>query len=432
MPLVPDAIRLRFPESDSLLAWARWMLLAMAVVIPFSTALTNICFGLLLLFWLASGRFTEKLRVLRASKAAVMSGLIFLWIGAATVYSEAPQQQTVPYWLGYHKWLLIPLAITLVTDERWRLRILIAFAVSATLMLAASLAIAAYPLPFLSSAQLQERAQFATQNIYGMVRGDPTAQSLVFLVAAALVLHLATQLARPRSPAHFALRALAAIFLLDILYLSGGRTGFVLCLVVLPMLAWQLLPRRGALFAIVVLACAIPLVWMSSAHLRTRTVSVVEEVQRSDAGEHASMDNSTGLRLSFYRNGLALIRERPLFGYGAGSIETVYRQLLDRQANPADVATANLHNEYLNITVQFGLAGLLVFLAWITSHWICAQAMQMPWRPLAYVTIAAFAVGSLANSLFSSALEGHLYALIIGVLLAPGAPIDKDHVEAAT
>ncbi len=397
------------------------MLVALAAVIPFSTALTNIAFGLLLLCWLVSGDFAGKLRMLRSSNAAMASVAIFLLIGAATLYSLASPQVAVHYWLGCRKWLLIPLAATLVCDQLWQRRVLWAFACAATLDLACSLAIAAYPLPFLGDAFLAQRASLAEQGIYGLVGVDPTAQSLEFLIAGAFCLHLSAvpAPAGPGSGARAALRALALAFVLDIIYLSGGRTGFLLCLVVLPLCAWQLLPRRKALIALVLLGCAIPLFWVSSPHLRTRSLAVVHDVQRYDAAGHADQANSTGLRLSFYRNALELIGENPLLGTGTGSIETAYSRLLAAKPGTAEVPTSNLHNEYLNMAAQFGLLGLLAFLAWIASHWAAARLAQPPWRPLAQTTILVFAIGSLANSLFTTSREGYLYALLIGALLAP-------------
>jgi len=414
------------PGSRRFLNWARWMLVALAVVIPISTALTNIGFGLLLLFWLASGTFPEKLRLLRRSPAALMSIFLFAFIGVATLYSEAGWPDAAHYWLGCRKWLLIPLAVTLVGDARWQMRILTAFAGSATFLLAASLVLAAFAPPLLGETLLQQRAHFAAQGIYGVIGEDPTSQSLVFLLATGICLHLAAGCMAPAGARRYALWGLAALFVLDIIYLSGGRTGFVLCLVVLPLVAWQLMPTRRFLLACTLLACALPVFWFSSAHLRTRSLAVVQDVQRYDAIGHAEENNSTGLRLSFYRNGLALIGARPILGYGAGSIETVYRRLLDSRPGSADVPTANLHNEYLNMTAQFGVVGLLVFLAWLYSHWAGTRTVGPPAQPLARLALAAFAVGSLANSLFTTSHEGHLYALIIGVLLAPAAAVRQE------
>jgi len=404
-------------------AWllaSRWLLVALAVAIPISTALTNVCFALMFACWLASADFADKVRRIRANPAAAASVVCFVLVGAACLYSAAAPQAAVTHWVGYRKWLLIPIGVTLAWERSWQQRVLAAFVASAAAVLVVSFAIAATRVPFLGQAALTRRASFESQGIYGVVADNPTVQSLVFLAAALICVHVVAAGWRDaaRRRRHLGLIALSAAFILNVLYLSGGRTGFVLCLAMLPVLAWQVLPRRTALLAAGVLACAVPLVWLSSPHLRIRTAAVMQDVQRYQSTGHADLANSVGLRLTFYRNGLHLLRARPWFGYGTGGIEPAYAALLAGQPGAGDVVTANLHNEYLNMAVQFGLVGLAAFLGWLASQWLAARRVAPPWRPVAQLLIVAFAIGSLANSHFTSSHEGHLYCLLMGVLLA--------------
>ena len=136
---------------------------------------------------------------------------------------------------------------------------------------------------------------------------------------------------------------------------------------------------------------------------------------------------STGWRLEFYRNSLDIARGHPLIGTGTGSFPKVYA---DHVAGTAMAATANPHNEYLNIAVQLGVVGLLVMLHLFYREWRVADELTTTHeRQLAHGLVITFVIGCLFNSLLMDHAEGLLFAwasgLLFGGLKSPansGAP----------
>jgi len=81
--------------------------------------------------------------------------------------------------------------------------------------------------------------------------------------------------------------------------------------------------------------------------------------------------------------------------------------------------TRNPHNEYLMITVQTGVIGLVLLLYLFYTQWRCAPLLNMPFEQDA---ARGLVLAYLANSLFNSPLldhaDGLLFAFMTAVLLA--------------
>ena len=72
---------------------------------------------------------------------------------------------------------------------------------------------------------------------------------------------------------------------------------------------------------------------------------------------------SLSQRIEYTRASLYLIKRHPVFGVGTGDIPEAYRQAYDALNSPLEEQFRHrAHNQYLSITVGFGLIGLLLFL----------------------------------------------------------------------
>jgi hypothetical protein len=71
---------------------------------------------------------------------------------------------------------------------------------------------------------------------------------------------------------------------------------------------------------------------------------------------------SLSQRIEYTRASLYLIRQHPLFGVGTGDLADAYRNAYDEIHSPLEPQYRHrAHNQYLAITVAFGLIGLVVF-----------------------------------------------------------------------
>ena len=87
--------------------------------------------------------------------------------------------------------------------------------------------------------------------------------------------------------------------------------------------------------------------------------------------------------------------------------------------NTAMTATANPHDEYLNIAIQLGIVGLAAMLYLFHCEWRLAATLPRPdERCLARALVITFAIGCAFNSMLMDHTEGLFFAWASGLLFA--------------
>jgi O-antigen ligase len=125
--------------------------------------------------------------------------------------------------------------------------------------------------------------------------------------------------------------------------------------------------------------------------------------------------NSMGMRLQFWQNTISLIAKHPLLGTGTGSLHREYGRLV---AGTDTLDAVNPHNEYLGVTAQLGLVGLILLLAIGVSAWRDGMKLPSLERDALQALIVTMAIGSLFNSLLLDVNEGRFFVVMLGLLLA--------------
>jgi O-antigen ligase len=123
---------------------------------------------------------------------------------------------------------------------------------------------------------------------------------------------------------------------------------------------------------------------------------------------------------------LKLIRENPFIGTGTGSFEAVYsRWVSHTQMIPTD----NPHNEYLMISVQFGIAGLLLLLGFFAIQWRHAGFFQEPVpRTMARGFVLLMLVACLTASPLQDSAEGWFFVFMSALLFTERSAPRKNAV----
>jgi O-antigen ligase len=159
------------------------------------------------------------------------------------------------------------------------------------------------------------------------------------------------------------------------------------------------------------------LTYSSSDNFSNRIDEGILEIQNYKSGESRT---SIGQRFDWWKTSAILIKEKPILGHGPGSFPIVHRQLTE---NTAIMQTDNPHNEFLFLTVQFGLLGLLLFGALVLSQFIGYKHISERKRCLLQGVILALLSGSLINSLLFDSQQGHFYLFMSAALMA-GQTVD--------
>jgi len=195
----------------------------------------------------------------------------------------------------------------------------------------------------------------------------------------------------------------------NILFMSIGRSGYVVFAVLMPLFLWQAYRWKGLAVAVLSLAVLSFAVYEYSHTFRDRVDLAGSEVQQYYEGHNKT---SVGMRMAFAKNSIVLIKKHPVLGTATGSFKYEYAKL-----NPV-IKTVNPHNEYLNISVQFGVVGLFLLLFLFFTIWRSSFSLPKSYQYMAQGILLAIAVGSLANSWIMDTTEGHFFAFFMALAFA--------------
>jgi O-antigen ligase len=215
------------------------------------------------------------------------------------------------------------------------------------------------------------------------------------------------------------------------LVFSLSQSSFAALLVGLAVLAalrWSPWPVIGAAAAAGTVAIALVLVAPGALNV--------------DTDSEAALDRATSGRVDLIGGGLAMVGDRPLWGFGSGAFAERYRE---REHVSSEQVAAASHTIPLTVTAEQGVIGLAAYLFLV----VCALALlfdrlrgtlreRAPWPGTAAVTRAAVAAaycGLLLHTLvYAAYLEDPLAWLLLAVAagLRIAAPEEADAVAAST
>jgi O-antigen ligase len=253
-----------------------------------------------------------------------------------------------------------------------------------------------------------------------------TSQFLALGMVAAAVLHRHD----PRPLARAAYWVIAAAMAWGVAT-GEGRTGAVVALALMPLVASALLPRRG--LAVVVAACAIgAAALLASPTVQTRIERAVHDValwrtgdDRALAERGDGLQNSIGLRLEMWRTAGRVFAEHPIAGAGPQAFQRAWWERFPAR----DVRFAEPHSAYLFYAAAYGLPGVLALVAFV------AALLRTGWRHRARLAGAVtlgfglmVAIAGLTNTLILGTTSTQMLMLFAGLAGAlwrvdrPGAP----------
>lgn len=388
---------------------AKFLLLAAVFCMPISTAATNIFMGLTLLAWLISGGFHERFVSLRSNWFAVGTVGLFLMICAGSFHSTGETEDILFQIHKYAKLLFMLPAITLMKDDEWRHRALLAFSTAMLITLALSLISVVWPLSI-----VRGTAGGASDNHF--VFRDHIAQNLMMSFFA-LVLAVKGRFARTSSKKMLYL-ILAALCIIDILFFVAGRTGYVslvLNALVFLFFLGSVKQRGGALLVCILIGI---LTVQFSNTFKSRINLAITEFQNQDKKDLSSV----GQRIEFIKKGAQLIAERPVIGFGTGS----YKKEFCRVADTDEWCFAggfHPHNQFIAFGVQLGAVGIIGYLLYMLAGVLQALRFTGEQKILAIGLIATLFADSLFHAPLFLISEAAFFILMLSILMV--GPVEK-------
>lgn len=373
--------------------------IASAFVLPLSTAALEFFLTASVLCTLLQGGWREKYHLLCHNLVALMFLIFFSLFLLGLSYTSASLHDAFGMLSKYSKFLLGFFLFSIFSHEKTVRYAVYSFLLIGTLTLLLSF------IKFFSGLDILNR--FGTDS--GVFKDHIfTGFLLAFMsYCYALIAYFIKKWRRLATLLFF-----LAVF--NVLFINIGRSGYVVLMSLVLLLAWQFWRWRGLLTAGLLAVVLLASLLFFSTNFKERMFTARHEVQLYDAGERYT---STGLRLSFYKNSLELLRQHPWIGTGTGSFARTYSNVVSDKTDPS-IATRNPHNEYLHVGVQFGLIGLIVLLVLFYSHWRESFRLTPIRRYFSQAILVSIAVGCLFNSWLMDVAQGYFYVLFTALAFA--------------
>jgi O-antigen ligase len=398
----------------------RWALVGLGISLPVSTAIDNLLLIIVFACFVLSGGLYQTRALIQHNPVVAAALALFGLMTIGTLYGDSTWEEASSYLSKYSDLLLIPVFAVYFRRPATRRNALYALAgmLAATVLISFALALGLLP-----------NSQAFITNIYYPV---PFKHSLThgILVGFGAFLFLQLAVFSPSRAARWVWAGLAALATANIFFLVPARTGIVLIAglaVYSGFLRWSWKGIAGIFFLSVVFSI---FAYNSSSLLQHRIDQTVSELYSWQSDKAAGSESSVGTRMEFYRNTLAIIRDRPLFGVGTGGFPEAYAK---RVAGTDMPVTRNPHNEYALVTAQLGLVGLGFLLYLFYQQWRLAPRLPTPLETnLARGMVIAIAMGCLFNSLLLDHTEGLLFAWLTALLFGGLAPASRPQQAAAS
>lgn len=393
-----------------------WLIVVLAFAIPFYRAWVSLAATLIIVLWFFQGDLRRRIDRLRHHPLTI-TVLLFMALSLLSLLWTEDVWAGLDYWEKYTYFLLIP-AVASSLRPRFMHRAFVA--------LAAGTVLSVCFMPIVILADLR----------FGRTHpGNPAATmshldySMVLATAAVLVLiHLASTTMRPRRRVTW---SMVFTIIVGGLLLNIGRSGQVAFIATLAILV-PLLLRKRHLFvrgaAVLGIAAAVLVVYAAVPRFQARVSAGLNEVRGAVIEEQ--MNSNQGKRVAGAVVAGSIIRAHPVLGTGIGGNMPAFRRLLDTDFPEFEEAVGwfpHFHNQYLQVTTELGVVGLLSMLA-IFVMLMTGKYRRPEVRAAAVGLACVYLVGFFGDPFLHKQIPLVLFALAAGVISANDEVFAKETV----
>ncbi len=213
-------------------------------------------------------------------------------------------------------------------------------------------------------------------------------------------------------------------FLLIYIFLNASKAAILVVeLATISLIIINLSKNKKFLQASILLSTILLLSWVSYNNLGKTKQRVDNATETLKSGNIKINNNSTESRYFLIESGLTVVKQYPIFGVGTGDamdeLIKVYKQkgyehLFAKELNP--------HNQYLQLAVECGISGLLMFLFLMLRLFILSFKDQ---NYLLTAFLIIFGGSILFESMFERASGVLFYSLFAPLILLKGKQSNK-------
>jgi len=366
---------LRKINPDTLL-WTGY--LGMFFFLPIATSPTVICGVFVLGVWIISGKFLRDITTWQNSKIVlpVIILIVLPWTGL--MYTPLPADG-FPVALKTHYWLYAIAIAPVITPRRQPDLIIKMFLLGLSLNSAISI------LQFAGLVHLKKG--LATGLLGGSSAHIPYSLLLTTGILIASFYFLKAQSKRERL-----LYISAMIQYFATIGFTGGRSGYVALIVLLPFIVYNIIGQQHIVKILIVSVIAVSFLF-SFPVVQSRFLKAKEDIVLYTQG---NVNTSIGLRFHMWEIALSEIKKNPILGIGTAGFKKSWEL---HKKDPSLPFYDHPHNSFLYMMVSFGIVGLVAFctllFVMLKRGWKCRDS-ALGFAVFTFTTV--FIVGSLTDT----------------------------------
>lgn len=209
--------------------------------------------------------------------------------------------------------------------------------------------------------------------------------------------------------------AVLSLMLFQMIVISEGRTGYLIVAGLVVLACYQRYALKGLLLSFVLTSFFFVSTYFVVPSFKHRINAAVQEAElfMVDPSQYTSI----GTRLLFTTHSLLLISNKPMTGYGIGSFPDAYYKHFPQDYTATD-GLGEPHNEFVNMSFQFGILGLAGFIFYLTAIWMTGADLTALNRMRLQAVVIAFVLGCLCDDFLMLSPTGYTFILLTSVLCA--------------
>ncbi len=378
------------------------LLLSYAFLLPFSSTYTvHTAPYLLLFFWILEGNFREKTKVMWKNGPSRYLLLFFLFSALSLLWTQNIHHGYSVVKLYFAHVIVFVIIVTSV--EKKFLKYILG--------------------TFILAMFISEIASYGIMLGFWRLKGSP-GDPTPFMNHIHYSIYLATTIILLlenilKKHGNLYLKFLETLFIITStlnLFMNGGRTGqaaYIFAVIVF-LFYYYHFKIRYLLLSIVIVLATLTTAYNVSPLFKSRMAIAKQDIEK--VLYENDFQGSFGQRIGMKIIGYTAVTESPIFGFGIGDDMDTYRALAtseEMQKRIGIPVKQHTHDQYLQILLQTGIVGLLLFIMFIINLFDALKKNSTGEERLKQATLLAFVIVYLFAFFTDLGFKSHLGTLFI-------------------
>jgi len=379
--------------------------------IPISTALMNIFLYLSVILIIVNRNFFKSIKTSWMNKASQYSVLFFLLFVLGSIWSIADYSEIIEGLSTYKKIFIIFLLLPYLIRTSNNNQLISAFFISTSGIL-----LLMYLIYFniIDPINIQIYKDIHLHVIQSGGFKTHIITNILLSFTGFLAIHQFFSLKE------FKYITLGVLAFYHSIFINDGTTGQILSIALLSILIIQKFKYRSIFFL------PLALISIVAYGIINNNTSIYHSINKIQIGvndyKSGTAIKSVDVRLAMATNGILITKESPWIGTGTGSINKAHINNFDKLPSTFKdrKKTTNPHSEYISISIQLGIVGILLYLYYIYKLFNLTKILPTVfYRDSAQGLLILLLVASFGTSILTDSGEGHFIMIFIAILFSP-------------